>query len=61
VETTFYQVKEKQQVLRFLDSKRRTDNQDLDRKWITTCNDYPWRIKYFFLWLHNAREKGLNA
>ena len=60
-EVTFYQIQEKQQVLKFLDSKRKTEREDPDKKWITTWNDYLWRIKYFFRWLYNAKEKGLNA
>lgn len=60
-EVTFYQIQEKQQVIGFLDSKRKLEEEDPDRKWITTWNDYLWRIKYFFRWLYNARERGLNA
>ncbi len=28
---------------------------------VTTWNDYLWRIKYFYRWLYNAKEKGINA
>lgn len=59
--TTFYQIQEKEQILDFLDSKRKIDKVDPDKKWITTWNDYLWRLKYFFRWLYNARDKGLNA
>ncbi|WP_458746030.1 hypothetical protein [Candidatus Nitrosocosmicus sp. T] len=59
--TTFYQIQEKGQILGFLDSKRKTDKDDPDKKWITTWNDYLWRIKYFYRWLHNARDKGINV
>ncbi len=58
---TFYQIQEKEQILDFLDSKRKTDKDDPDKKWITTWNDYLWRLKYFYRWLHNARDKGINA
>ena len=58
---TFYQIQEKEQILGFLDSKRKTDIDDPDKKWITTWNDYLWRLKYFYRWLHNARDKGINA
>jgi len=34
--TTFYQIQEKEQILVFLDSKRKTDKDDPDKKWITT-------------------------
>jgi hypothetical protein len=59
--TTFYQIHEKEQILVFLDSKRKTDKDDPDKKWITTWNDYLWRMKYFYRWLHNARDKGIYA
>ena len=58
---TFHQIQEKEQILDFLDSKRKTDVDDPDKKWITTWNDYLWRLKYFYRWLHNARDKGINA
>jgi integrase/recombinase XerD len=41
--------------------KRKTEDIDPDKKWITTWNDYLWRIKYFYRWLHNAKEKGVNV
>lgn len=59
--TTFFQVQEKVQILDFLDSKKKSDKDDPDKKWITTWNDYLWRLKYFYRWLYNAREKGINA
>ena len=43
---TFYDIQEKEQILGFLDSKRKTDRDDPDKKWITTWNDYLWRLKY---------------
>jgi hypothetical protein len=60
-DTTFYQIQEKEQVLGFLDLKRKPDKDDPDKKWITTWNDYLWRLKYFFRWLYNARDIGINA
>jgi hypothetical protein len=58
---TFYQIQDKQQIVDYLDSKRNSEKDDPDKKWITTWNDYLWRLKYFYRWLHNAREKGINA
>lgn len=58
---TFYQIQEKQQILDFLDMKRKTGSDDPDKKWITTWNDYLWRLKYFFRWLYNARDNGRDA
>ena len=53
---TFYKIHEKEQILGFLDLKRKSDKNDSDKKWITTWNDYLWRLKYFFRWLYNARD-----
>ena len=35
-------------ILQFLDSRKRNREQDPDQKWITTWNDYLWRIKIFY-------------
>ncbi len=59
--TSFYQIQDKEEILKYLDLKRKTLEVDPDKKWITTWNDYLWRIKYFFRWLYNAQEKGLDA
>ena len=59
-ETTFYQIINKEQIIKFLDLKRKTEDADPDKKWITTWNDYLWRIKYFYRWLYNAKEKGID-
>ncbi len=58
---TFYEIQNKEQILNYLDSKRKTEKEDPDKKWITTWNDYPWRLKYFFRWLYNAKDDGINA
>ncbi len=55
--TTFYEVQEKEKILRFLDLKRKNEIEDPDKKWITTWNDYLWRIKYFYRWLINTKSK----
>jgi hypothetical protein len=44
-------------VLSFLDTKIRPSEQDPEKKWINTWNDYARRIKRFFRWLHNTRER----
>jgi integrase/recombinase XerD len=59
--TTFYQIQEKEQILELLDSKRKIDKEDPDKKWITTWNDYLWRLKYFYRWFYNARDNGIYA
>ena len=40
-----------------MDSKLKNVNDDPERKSIITWNDYLSRIKYFFRWLHNNKEK----
>ena len=52
----FYQINIKDPIISFLDSKRKDKEEDPDQKWITTWNDYLWRLKYFFRWLHNSRS-----
>jgi len=53
----FDQTRSKNQITLFLDSKRKTIEQDPDKRWITTWNDYLSRIKYFFRWLYNYDER----
>jgi hypothetical protein len=47
----------KEQILSFLDTKIRPSEQDSEKKWIYTRNDYARRIKRFFRWLHNTRGR----
>jgi integrase/recombinase XerD len=56
-DVTFYDVKRKEQITIFLDTKIKSVEEDPDRKWITTWNDYLNDIKYFFRWLYNANKK----
>jgi integrase/recombinase XerD len=60
-EKTIYDVKTKDDIITFLNTKMKDVHLDPDKKWITTWNDYLWRIKYFFRWFHNykiVKEKG---
>jgi hypothetical protein len=54
---TFYTTNDKEQILSYLNSKIKSVENDPDRKWITTWNDYLARIKFFFRWLYNQREQ----
>jgi hypothetical protein len=54
---TLHQVKSKVQITSFLDSKIKSIEEDPDKRWITTWNDYLGRIKYFYRWIHNYNEK----
>src|SRR5215218_3379985 len=47
-DVTFYDVKRKEQITAFLDTKIKSIQEDPDKKWITTWNDYLNDIKYFF-------------
>jgi hypothetical protein len=60
LEVTFYDVKRKEQITTFLDTKIKSIEEDPDRKWITTWNDYLNDIKYFFRWLYNSKKKTEN-
>lgn len=51
------QVKCRIQITSFLDSKIKRVEQDPDKRWITTWNDYLGRIKYFFRWMYNYDDK----
>ncbi|MFN2435321.1 MAG: hypothetical protein ABR515_08095, partial [Nitrososphaeraceae archaeon] len=42
---SFYDVKTKQQILEYLDTKIKSYEDDPDKKWITTWNNYLNRIK----------------
>jgi integrase/recombinase XerD len=52
-----YDIKHKEQITSFLDSKIKPIEQDPDKKWITTWNHYLHRIKHLFRWLYNQRGK----
>jgi integrase/recombinase XerD len=55
---TFREVRSKDQIINFLDTKMKSDLLDPERRWITTWNDYLVRIKHFFRWLHNSKIKS---
>lgn len=55
---TFYQIQTKDQIITFLDTKINTE--DNEKKWIATWNNYLTRLKLFFRWLYNARDKNLD-
>ena len=53
------QVNNKLQITSFLDSKIKSGEDDPDKRWITTWNDYLGRIKYFFRWSITTTRKDL--
>ena len=48
------EVHRKDEVIGFLDTKKKDSIVDPDKRWIRTWNDYFQRIKYFMRWLHNG-------
>jgi hypothetical protein len=59
-DVTFYDIQRKEKITAFLDTKIKSIEEDPDRKWITTWNDYLNDIKYFFRWLYNSKKKTEN-
>jgi len=57
---TFYDIKRRENIIAFLDTKIKSIEEDPDKKWITTSNDYLNDIKYFFRWLYNNKKKTEN-
>lgn len=55
--TTFYDIKKKEQITSFLDTK--INKEDNEKRWITTWNNHLHRLKLFFRWLYNMRGKNL--
>jgi hypothetical protein len=53
----FCQIIKRKEILTFLDSKIKSKEEDPDTKWIRTWNDYLQRIKYFFRWLYNEKQR----
>jgi hypothetical protein len=54
--STFFDINKKEQILEFLDTKKKDLEHDGDRKWITTWNYYLNRIKLFYRWLYNTNK-----
>lgn len=52
------EVKTKEMILGYLNSKQKPIKDDPDQKWITTWNDYLARIRRFYRWLHNEYNKN---
>jgi integrase/recombinase XerD len=53
-------VQKKEQVIAFLNTKIKNKVEDYEEKWITTWNDYLWRLKMFYRWLNNVKLKEDN-
>ena len=53
--TNLSQVTSIDDIIAFLYTRRKTKNEDPEQKWITTWNDYLWRIKIFYRWYYNTK------
>jgi integrase/recombinase XerD len=60
-DTAFYQIKSKDQITAFLDTKIMSPQEDPEKRWITTWNDNLARIKLFLRWLYNKPEDDGDA
>ena len=59
---SFYDIRTKDKIIGFLDTKIKDNVTDPDKRWITTWNDYLGDLKYLFRWLHNYKlrlDQGL--
>jgi integrase/recombinase XerD len=57
---SFHDIDKRDQIISFLDSKIKSIEEDPDKKWITTWNDYLSDIKYLIRWLHNWKLRNGN-
>ncbi len=48
-------------IISFLDTRKKTKDEDPEQKWITTWNDYLWRIKIFYRWYYNTKIFKANS
>jgi len=53
---SFCSISRRDQIVTFLDTKIKDPQEDPDKRWITTWNDYLSRIKYSFRWLYNTKN-----
>lgn len=55
---SFYQIDKKDHIISFLDTKIKSIEEDPDKRWITTWNDYLSDIKYLMRRLHNWKLRN---
>ena len=54
-DTNLFEIHKREQIIEIIEIK--DSENDPDKRWIRTWNDYLQRIKYFFRWLHNQKER----
>ena len=52
-DNSFFEINKKEQVLEFLNTKVKRYDEDPDKRWITTWNNYLNRLRLFYRWLYN--------
>ena len=55
-DNSFYDINKKEQVLEFLNTKVKSHDEDPDKRWITTWNNYLNRLRLFYRWKNNSYE-----
>ena len=55
---SFYDLDKRDRIISFLDTKIKSIEEDPDKKWITTWNDYLSDIKYLIRWLYNWKMRN---
>ena len=53
-------ISSKEEIISFLDTRKKDEKIDPDKRWIRTWNDYLHRIKHFIRWLHNSNNNSNN-
>lgn len=49
-------VKQKHEIINYLNTKIK--NYDMEKKYLTTWNDYLLKLRTFYRWLYNCEDKG---
>ena len=52
-DNSFFDINKKEQILEFLNTKVKSYDEDPDKRWITTWNNYLNRLRLFYRWLYN--------